>query len=87
MFPTLERRIRSDSDQLKKIQFVLLRKRSKIFFCSESTVLEMPNQDFSSGQSAIKTIKYRSYVGRDGGLVVSVPAFYSDDPSSYPTGY
>ena len=25
--------------------------------------------------------------GRGGGLVVSVPAFYSDDPSSNPVGY
>ena len=25
--------------------------------------------------------------GRGGGLVVSVPAFYSDDPSSNPAGY
>ena len=28
-----------------------------------------------------------SIMGRGGGLVVSVPAFYSDDPSSNPTGY
>ena len=26
-------------------------------------------------------------MGRGGGLVVSVPAFYSDDPSSNPAGY
>ena len=26
-------------------------------------------------------------LGRGGGLVVSVPAFYSDDPSSNPAGY
>ena len=28
-----------------------------------------------------------SFNGRGGGLVVSVPAFYSDNPSSNPTGY
>ena len=29
---------------------------------------------------------YQKFLGRGGGLVVSVPAFYSDDPSSNPAG-
>ena len=32
-------------------------------------------------------IKEKEILGRGGGLVVSTPAFYSDDPSLNPAGY
>ena len=35
----------------------------------------------------MKQAKLTCWLGRGGGLVVSIPAFYSDDPSSNPAGY
>ena len=38
-------------------------------------------------QQLLKVLSIVEPLGRGGGLVVSVPALYSDDPSSNPAGY